>query len=330
MPTAEAAQLYEEGRWHYGELTPEHHVLALEKLTQAVEKDPKFTQPYGEMTMVYVWPVLPGITNDQTRIQKLQEIAHKAFAVDPNSAEGHMTLAWIRFFQRNWSGAEDEIKQALRINPNLALAHNSYCFFLSMELKSNEARREAEWAARQPPVLRRPSAIIAACSFIAGRRFDDAIAVLRQVLVLDSNFVWGYSNLGDYYEGQSNYVAAIEAYRAVARLSRVRPEKVTAWYDSVRGAYDADGKQGYFRKWIELIRADDALPENERMPDDLGYPVLAYCYAQLGEKEKALDELEKHFDEPYVWAQIKYEPRLDSLHGEQRYKELVKRAGLEP
>src|SRR5262249_17432958 len=57
-PDTKAKGLYEDGRWHYGQLTPEHHLLALEKLTQAVEADPKFIQPYGEMTMVYVWPML--------------------------------------------------------------------------------------------------------------------------------------------------------------------------------------------------------------------------------------------------------------------------------
>jgi tetratricopeptide (TPR) repeat protein len=328
-PDPEAARLYEEGRWYYGQLTPEAHEKALAALTQAVQKDPKFIQPYGEMTMVYVWPMLPGITNDQIRLQKIQEVADKAFAINPNSAEGHMALSWCRFLQRNWGGAEDEIRHALRINPNLALAHDSYCAFLSMQMKAKEARREAEWVAKQPPVSRRASAIIAAFSLIAERRIDDAVATLRQVLDLDPNFVWGYSDLGDYYDAQSNYLAAVEAYRKVATLSGLPADKITAWYDAVRRAYEAEGAQGYFRKWIELIRANEALPENERI-SDLCYPNLACCYAQIGDKDMAFAELNKHFDEPYGWNQIKYDPRYDSLHDDPRYKALVKRAGLEP
>src|SRR5262249_33955534 len=67
-PGAQATRLYDDGRWFYNQLTPEDHVKALKNLTQAVQTDPKFIQPYGELTMVYVWPMLPEITNDQIRL----------------------------------------------------------------------------------------------------------------------------------------------------------------------------------------------------------------------------------------------------------------------
>jgi hypothetical protein len=46
--------------------------------------------------------------------------------------------------------------------------------------------------------------------------------------------------------------------------------------------------------------------------------------------KKALDELATHFNEVHVWQQIKFRPLYDTLHNEPRFKELVKRAGLEP
>ena len=39
--------------------------------------------------------------------------------------------------------------------------------------------------------------------------------------------------------------------------------------------------------------------------------------------------VEKHFDEPNCWHQIKFEPLYDNLRDEPRYKALVKRAGLD-
>jgi len=56
---------------------------------------------------------------------------------------------------------------------------------------------------------------------------------------------------------------------------------------------------------------------------------LAGYYARLGENKKALDDLEKHFDEPNVWSQIKFLAMYDSLHDEPRFKALLKRAGFE-
>ncbi len=46
---------------------------------------------------------------------------------------------------------------------------------------------------------------------------------------------------------------------------------------------------------IDLIEADKALPVDQRLfyEED-----LAGCYIMLGKKEKALDEIERHFNQP--------------------------------
>lgn len=329
VPDPEAAQLYEEGRWHYSQLTPAHHAKALEKLTQALQRDPKFTRPYGELMALYTWNQLPGVTNEHIRLQRVQEIAQRALAADPDSAEGYTALSWSRFLQRDWRGAEADIQRALRLNPELALAHDVYAFYLSMQGRGKEARREGQLSANQPPLSRRASAVIAAWPFMAERRFDLAIAGLQRVLDLDPEFAIGYSYLGDCHDASSNYVAAIEAYRKSAQLLGADSARIEAVFGSLRRAYDAGGREGYYRQWIELLTAELDLPESERW---LGWTCLnlAGCYARMGESEKALDLLEAHFDEPQEWHQIKFVPGYDSLHGETRFKALVKRAGLEP
>jgi len=104
--------------------------------------------------------------------------------------------------------------------------------------------------------------------------------------------------------------------------------QVTAPYDALRQAYDTSGERGYLRKWIELVQAEASLPEEKRVFGDASDYDLAGHYARLGEKEKALEELEKHFDEPNVWNQVKFLPLHDSLRGDPRFEALVKRAGL--
>jgi len=58
---------------------------------------------------------------------------------------------------------------------------------------------------------------------------------------------------------------------------------------------------------------------------------LACIYAALGEKAKALDWLEKAYEERaiFVWPMLPFEPALASLREEQRFKELVKKLGLD-
>jgi len=326
-PNPEAVHLYERGRWFYSQLTPEAHVKALQDLSQATQADPKFVQPYGEWMMLYTWNMVPDSSTEQRRLQHVREIANKALAIDPNAAEGHTALSWCRFLQRDWRGAENEIQRAIRLNPKLPTAHDVYCFYLSMQGRTAEARREGQRAEElEPPGSERVTAVVASWPYVADRRFDLAIPQLRRALELDRNFAWGHAFLARCYESQSNYLAAIEEYRTSALLLSNDRARINASYDALRRALAEQGDTGYLRKWIELIRADEALPEDQQLfrNDIVGY------YARLGEKENAFDELEKHFDEPQVWHQIKFIATYDSLHNEPRYKALVRRAGLQP
>src|SRR5262249_35011928 len=156
----------------------------------------------------------------------------------------------------------------------------------------------------------RLTAIVASWPYVADRRFDLAIAQLQRVLDLDPNFASGHFRLGVCYDAQTNYIAAIREYRTHGLLVGLDPAKINAGYDALRRAYDEQGESGYLRKWIELILADEALPDDQQLfyeMDIVGY------YARLGEKGKALDELEKHFDEPQGWHRIKFLPMYDTL-----------------
>jgi tetratricopeptide (TPR) repeat protein len=330
-PKPEAARLYERGQWQYYQLTPIDHVKAFSNLTLAVQIDPKFPQPYGELTALYGWDLLPELATEKQRLQGMREIARKASSIDPNLPEAHTASSFCHFLQRGWRGAEQEIQRAIEVNPDYAIAHFIYCFYLSLQGRTAEAEREGQRAwALDPYYAKRVSAIAAAFPFMAERRFDRAITQLHQVLEIERNFAMGHDYLGDCYEAQSNYLYAIEEHRSAELLSGLDPGRVAEIYGALRKAFETQGEQGYLRKMIEVTLADEALPVDKQMFPDTSNCNLAGYYARLGEKGKALDDLEKHFDEPNVWSQIKFLPLYDSLHDEPRYKALVRRAKLAP
>jgi tetratricopeptide (TPR) repeat protein len=329
-PKQEAKGLYDLGRWQYYQLTPVDHVKAFSNLTQAVQIDPKFPQPYGELTALYGWDLLPELETEEQRLQGMREIARKASSIDPNLPEAHTASSFCHFLQRDWHGAEQEIQRAIEVNPDFGIAHFIYCFYLSLQGRTAEAEREGQRAqALEPPESLRVSAIAAAFPFMAERRFDRAITQLRKVLELDRNFAMGHGFLGDCYEAQSNYLFAIEENRSAALFSGQDPGRVAEIYGALRQAFETQGEQGYLRKIIEVTLADEALPADKQMFPNSSFTLAGY-YARLGEKGKALDDLERHFDEPNVWSQIKFLPLYDSLHDEPRYKALVRRARLTP
>src|SRR5206468_1963205 len=96
-PKPEAARLYELGRWHYNQLTLEDHIKAHKYLTRAVEMDPKFVQPNGELIMLLAWDSLPGLDTEQERLRQASELARKVMAVQPRSAEAHTAVSYCHF-----------------------------------------------------------------------------------------------------------------------------------------------------------------------------------------------------------------------------------------
>ncbi len=331
-PKKEALRLYEDGRWFYSQLTPDDHEKAFDRLSAAVEADPNFLQPYDELTILFGWARIPWVTNEQVRLEQTKKIEDKLLAIAPQSAERHTASSLRHFLERDWRTAEDEIVEAIRLKPDSAVAHDIYCFYLSMQGRIGEAKRIGQRAQElEPPYSRRVTALFASWPFLAERRFDLSIAQVQRVLELDQKFTSGYLYLGDCYEAQSNYLAAIDAYEKTADLwpEKDRP-RVNAIFQALREAYNTGGQTGYFRKRIELAQADRSLPESEQLLRNFSTWDTAGYYARLGENEKALDELTTHFDEIHVWQQIKFRPLYDTLHHEPRFKELVKRAGLEP
>jgi hypothetical protein len=56
------------------------------------------------------------------------------------------------------------------------------------------------------------------------------------------------------------------------------------------------------------------------------YFLIAAIYAQIGDKDKAMEFLEKSYQRRKFWmAHLQVEPRLDSLRGDPRFDELVRR-----
>jgi hypothetical protein len=73
---------------------------------------------------------------------------------------------------------------------------------------------------------------------------------------------------------------------------------------------------------LELTRQD--------LQDKLAVEVrLAEAYAQLGDRQRALDCLEKAYEKHSFWMPfLKVHPHLEPLHSESRFQELLRRIGL--
>jgi serine/threonine-protein kinase len=125
-------------------------VVAFER---AIAKDPKYAQAYAGMADAYNLLSQLGYVAPPEGMEKARELARKALALEPNLAEGHVSLASvIEAYDWNWAAAEREYKRALDLNPSLAAAHLWYGSFLRDQGRLDEALPLLRRAAQLTPV----------------------------------------------------------------------------------------------------------------------------------------------------------------------------------
>jgi hypothetical protein len=99
-------------------------------------------------------------------------------------------------------------------------------------------------------------------------------------------------------------------------------------YNVLRQAYADGGGKGYWLEKRDLMEALAEFVDVKDLPGERAY-YLAKLSAHLGDKEQALDYLEKARTETQDMVLLKVEPCWDTVRDEPRFIALVKQAGLE-
>ncbi|MBA3599871.1 MAG: tetratricopeptide repeat protein, partial [Acidobacteria bacterium] len=156
------------------------------------------------------------------------------------------------------------------------------------------------------------------------RRYDDAIAQYLKTLEIDPKFSKTYRNLASAYIEKGMYKEAIEANRKRGLLNDIPPEQVEKRAAALKEAYQKLGARGYWQKVFELEQE-----EARKRNTEISQSNLAEFQIRLGNREQALDLLEKAFEkrDPNL-AGSKTDPVWDPLRTDPRFQDLLRRIGL--
>jgi tetratricopeptide (TPR) repeat protein len=243
---------------------------------------------------------------------KARENLVKALALDPSLAEAHALLAKMKFdYDWDWAGAEAELKQAIAFNPNSALAHSWYSFYLVAMARLDEAMRQIERARDLDPYSGWVTFWLGQVLYHA-RRYDDALREMRRGLEMHPESPDIYGAMADVYEQKKMFAEAFAARQQA--LSLQKDPRVTALAE----AYKRSGYKGYLLKQAEL--ADCDCPQ-----------YTAHIYALLNDEPRALDALEAAYKQRDTRVQfIRTAPELDSVRSSPRFRDLVRRIVFPP
>ncbi len=313
-----AESLYQEGRNYYEKRTADGIRRGIDFFRQAIDIYPKHALAYAGLADSYSILVSYGAESPRSAFPRALEAAEKAVALDSKLAEGHTSLAWVRFRTLDWAGAESEFRLALSLNPDYAQAHQWYANYLAAAGQGDKAVDESKRAQELDPTSLIVNATVAYVYYNT-RRYDEAIEQCRKTLMLDPNFFAARRYLSLALAQKGAYSEAIaEAQKAVAgsKGSAV----VKAEYGSTLALA---GKRAEAEQIIEELKQISS----ERY---LSPYHIATIYACLGDKDEAFAWLKKTVDEEGDFLNYaKADPKLTNLHTDPRYNELLRRIRLQ-
>lgn len=314
----EAYQLYHKGRYYWNRRTAEGLRTGIEFFGQAIEKDPEYVLPYAGLADSYNMLVVYGALSPREGFPKAKASAIKALEMDDKLAEAHTSLGFVaERFDWDWATAEAEYKRAIDLKPEYATAHHRYGVFLCAMGRFNEAASELRQAQQLDPLSMIINADLSRPLYFAGQ-YERAIDQFRKAVAMDQNFTPGHRYLGLAYAQTRLHAESIASLQNAVTLSGDSGLMKT----ELAYAYAVAGRKA------EALKILDELIETSRSTYVPSY-FAAVIRAGLGQKDQALEALQKAVDERYSGLTfLRVEPMLAGLRSDPRFTEILKRVGL--
>lgn len=315
---AEAYRLYLKGRHHWSRWTQEGFYKAIEYFEQAVEKDPGYALAHAGVADSYVLLGWNSYLPPKEAFPKARVAAMAALRLDPDLGEARTSLAavlWLHSWE--WREAQMEFERSLALNPAYPTANHWYAEYLMTMGRHAEAIAKMKASQELDPL----SLIISVAigwAFYMGRQNDEAMGQLRRTVEMDPNYPVTYWILGLLLRKLGRYEEAIVEGEKGVRLSGGSPLLRAA----VAQSFAAAGRSG------EAMQILDELKGLATRKYVAPY-FFAGIHVGLGEDERAMEYLEKAYEERSHWLiYLHIDPSMDGLRSNARFQELLRRIGL--
>ncbi len=306
---------YQRGRYFWNRRTEDGLNRALQFFQQAIELDPTFALPYTGQADSY--SLLGSIGIDGMRPDKAMPLAkaaaEKALQMDPNLAEAHVSLAYVKLsYEWDLDGAKKEFAKAIALDPASAKAHHWYSHYFMGANDLTKATEQMQMAIRLEPLSPIINLGVGWCYYYS-RQYDQAIEQYRSVVEMDPSLPMAHQTLGMAYQQKGLFPQAIAEFQRANDLSGNSPTSLAA----LASAYGAAGQVADARR--ELAKLED-------MSKTRYVPALyfAMVHNSLGETATALK---------FGWAAaaersdylvyLHLEPQVGKLAGDTRFLSLI-------
>jgi len=298
------------------QLTLGGHETALHYFEQALQANPQSALTYAGVARVWFTRLGVGLADAKEGSAMAKAAAMKAIELDSTRAEAHSVLGGVKRLEFDWTGAEAAYRRALEIDPSYVPARVGYSWLLTILRRPAEARSQLEQALTLDPFNAGTKHADAQQTLYEGR-LEEAKTKFRSVLELSPDFYPAHFWLWHLLHLQGKDADAF--VEAKATFAAAGDNEVGL---GLTRGYSEAGYTGAMRQTAAALEAAGA----KRYLD---YFSLANVYVHLGEKDRALDWLERGFDAGEVNIRTYLGmPTFDTVRDDPRFARLVKRMNL--
>jgi TolB-like protein/DNA-binding winged helix-turn-helix (wHTH) protein/tetratricopeptide (TPR) repeat protein len=284
---------------------------------EALNRDPRFAPAYVGVARANsaLSTVFMGARPEDAREAAMSAI-RKALELDPDSAEAHVILADLQEQQWHWTEAEAEYRRALELNSSNPAAHKGLSGWMLRQGRTDEALTWAKRGRELDP-LAVSGADIGWILFQA-RRYDEALEELRSVLAIEPNDASILRYLGYVLIAKNQPEDAIPPLEKALTLSDRSPGIIGV----LIRAYAHAGRRADALKLLAELK-------KRKLAGYVPAGAFVNAYLGLGERDQSFAALEQAYNERSAILQfLKVHPFFDPLRDDPRFKDLVRRVGL--
>lgn len=304
----EAVQNYLAARkiWRTGELNRRKEMIGL--FVRTIELEPAWSIAYSGYAEAMV-------ASDQILVdwEKSRKTAEKAIELDVSSAQAHTVLGeFYQWREWNWERSEDELKRAIELDPDYAASYHKYSQFLRVQRRFAEAEAQLNKAVEIEPFS--PIFYSSFCElYIFDRKIEKALEACGIANQLEPGY-WRIPKL--------LYAIYVER-KMYAELGELVLGKLSPAERASNPLTKALAENDLRSFWQSLI-------DERSKKDNVRLVQRALLYLRLGEKGKALDDLELALKQrDNTLPTVNGDTAFDPIRNEKRFTELMRKIGLQ-
>ncbi len=303
------------GRYYSGKLAYEQ---ALGYFEGAIALDPGYAPAYAGLAECYIERHFLGHYSLQDTYPKARAAALKAVELEETLPEAHLALGYVLALNWEWALAGREFKHAIELAPGNSRAHQYYAAYLVVMGRPRESIAELKRALEADPLSADLGAELGG-AYLSARQYGEAIQHLRLVIELHPGTMAAHRYLGMAYLQTGMYDQGIgEIQKSVGLLPVPNPDMSP----ELGYAYAVSGNRHLAHRILNNL-------EIRWKQSDTSAVDIAAIHAALGEKERALEWLERAYKEhEAALVFLRTDLRLDPLRTDPRFGNLLRHLNL--